>query len=56
MTHSAQDNLARITAVTRRDVFDVLRAAEGDWWGPLDEVAFLGRSAETAHAAETQRR
>ncbi|WP_406136010.1 hypothetical protein [Streptomyces sp. NBC_01089] len=42
MTHSDQDNAARITAVTRRDVFDLLRAAQGDWWGRLDEVALLG--------------
>lgn len=28
--------------MTRRDVFDLLRAAEGGWWGRLDEVAFLG--------------
>ncbi|MEE1797148.1 DUF4263 domain-containing protein, partial [Streptomyces sp. JV176] len=28
--------------MTRRDVFDLLRAAQGDWWGRLDEVALLG--------------
>jgi len=27
-----------ITPVTRRDIFDLLRAEEGPWWGRLDET------------------
>lgn len=41
MTNPAQDDSTQITAVTRRDVFDLLRRAERDWWGRLDEVAVL---------------
>ncbi len=32
-----------ITPVTRRDIFDLLRAEEGPWWGRLDETEFLGQ-------------
>ena len=32
-----------ITAVTRRDIFDVLRAETGPWWGRLSETGFLGQ-------------
>jgi hypothetical protein len=32
-----------ITPVTRRDIFDLLRAEEGPWWGRLDETEFLLR-------------
>ena len=32
-----------ITPVTRRDVFDLLRAEKGPWWGRLDETEFLGQ-------------
>jgi AbiJ N-terminal domain 3 len=35
------DSTRRITRVTRRDIFDVLRAAEGPWHGRLDEIEFL---------------
>ncbi|MEU5992806.1 hypothetical protein ABZ806_27885 [Spirillospora sp. NPDC047418] len=35
------NNSKKITAVTRRDVFDYLRGLGGPWWGRLDEVAFL---------------
>lgn len=31
----------RITAVTRRDIFDYLRGEGGPWWGRLDEINFL---------------
>lgn len=33
----------RVTAVTRRDIFDYIRTEGGPWWGRLDEVEFLGR-------------
>ena len=33
----------QITAVTRRDIFDYVRAEYGEWWGRLDEIAFLDR-------------
>jgi hypothetical protein len=33
----------RVTAVTRRDIFDYIRTESGPWWGRLDEVEFLGR-------------
>jgi hypothetical protein len=32
-----------ITVVTRRDIFDFLRARMEPWWGRLDEVGFLDR-------------
>ena len=32
-----------ITPVTRRDVFDLLRAEKSPWWGRLDETEFLGQ-------------
>jgi hypothetical protein len=32
-----------ITAVTRRDVFDFLRAENEPWWGRLSEIGFLGK-------------
>ncbi|MGW0648769.1 Shedu anti-phage system protein SduA domain-containing protein [Streptomyces umbrinus] len=35
--HRAQ----RITALTRRDIFDYLRGEGGPWWGRLDEIDFL---------------
>jgi hypothetical protein len=31
----------KITAVTRRDIFDYLRGAGGSWWGRLDEVSIV---------------
>ncbi|MFC7723211.1 AbiJ-related protein [Nonomuraea recticatena] len=40
-TPSPRDHQSKITAVTRRDVFDYLRAMDGAWWGRLDEIAFL---------------
>jgi len=30
-----------ITPVTRRDIFDFLRAEAGPWWGRLGETGFL---------------
>lgn len=38
---SGRDNQPKITKVTRRDIFDYLRAADDSWWGRLDEIAFL---------------
>lgn len=35
--------LRDITPVTRRDIFDFLRAERGPWWGRLTEVGFLGQ-------------
>ena len=32
-----------ITSVTRRDIFDFLRAQTGPWWGRLGETGFLGQ-------------
>ena len=32
-----------ITAVTRRDIFDFLRAETDPWWGRLSETGFLGQ-------------
>jgi hypothetical protein len=32
-----------ITAVTRRDIFDFLRAQTDPWWGRLSETGFLGQ-------------
>ncbi|TXL87236.1 Shedu anti-phage system protein SduA domain-containing protein [Streptomyces sp. IB2014 016-6] len=31
----------RLTAVTRRDIFDYLRGGGAPWWGPRGEVSFL---------------
>src|SRR5947209_4893218 len=39
----APDASRRITPVTRRDVFDLIRTDIGPWWGRLDELAFLSR-------------
>ncbi|MFE3197853.1 hypothetical protein [Embleya sp. NPDC059237] len=36
--HSAQ----RITALTRRDIFNYLSGEGGPWWGRLEEIDFLG--------------
>ncbi len=30
-----------ITTITRRDIFDFLRAESGSWWGHLSEIGFL---------------
>ncbi|MFE6024401.1 Shedu anti-phage system protein SduA domain-containing protein [Streptomyces niveus] len=38
---STQRGTPRITAVTRRDIFDYLRGDGGPWWGRLDETDFL---------------
>lgn len=38
----APQSTPRITAVTRRDIFDYLRGEGGPWWGRLDEIDFLG--------------
>jgi hypothetical protein len=38
-----RDRARRISQVTRRDIFDYLRAEGGPWWGRLSEVAFLAR-------------
>ncbi|MGW5864502.1 Shedu anti-phage system protein SduA domain-containing protein [Streptomyces sp. NPDC055239] len=38
---SAQRGTPRITAVTRRDIFDYLRGDGGPWWGQLEETHFL---------------
>jgi AbiJ N-terminal domain 3 len=50
MAHAHDDAVAeqtgqprQITAVTRRDIFDYVRAECGEWWGRLDEIAFLDR-------------
>ncbi|MFE0808820.1 Shedu anti-phage system protein SduA domain-containing protein [Streptomyces sp. NPDC058848] len=37
----APRSMPRITAVTRRDIFDYLRGEGGPWWGRLDEIDFL---------------
>ncbi|MBB4922947.1 Shedu anti-phage system protein SduA domain-containing protein [Kitasatospora kifunensis] len=40
----ATPTTAKITAVTRRDIFDYLRGTGTPWWGRLDdEIAFLER-------------
>src|SRR5262249_43835288 len=48
------DEARLITAVTRRDLFDYMRANAGPWWGRLDEVAFLGHlySLETLPSSD----
>ncbi|MEV4367467.1 hypothetical protein AB0J71_10370 [Nonomuraea sp. NPDC049637] len=38
---SMHDHQTKITAVTRRDIFDYLGGGGGTWWGRLDEIAFL---------------
>ena len=51
-----------ITPVTRRDVFDLLRAEKDPWWGRLDEIEFLGQlydldalpSTDTRHTTAGQ--
>ncbi|MEV6105848.1 Shedu anti-phage system protein SduA domain-containing protein [Streptomyces sp. NPDC051940] len=40
-TSPAPENQPRITAVTRRDIFDCLRDEGGPLWGRLDEIDFL---------------
>ncbi|TDC75228.1 Shedu anti-phage system protein SduA domain-containing protein [Streptomyces hainanensis] len=37
----APHSTPKISAVTRRDVFDYLRGEGGPWWGQLDETDFL---------------
>ena len=37
------DPLRRITQVTRRDIFDYLRAQREPWWGRIGEIGFLER-------------
>ncbi|MET9660345.1 abortive infection family protein [Streptomyces sp. NPDC006510] len=37
------DQARRITAVTRRDIFDYVRTEGGPWWGRMEEAAFLAR-------------
>ncbi|WP_435282051.1 hypothetical protein [Streptomyces koelreuteriae] len=37
----ASRSTPKITAVTRRDIFDCLRGEGGPWWGRLDEIDFL---------------
>jgi hypothetical protein len=40
-TGSAMHQSCEISPVTRRDVFDLLRAEKGPWWGRLSETGFL---------------
>ena len=42
-TRAALEDPRTISEVTRRAIFDVLRAAKAAWWGQLDEVEFLSR-------------
>lgn len=49
----APENVPRITAVTRRDVFDYLRGEGGPWWGRLDEIDFLDGLYELDKLAST---
>jgi len=37
------DRERRITPVTRRDIFDYFRTESVNWWGRMDETAFLAR-------------
>jgi hypothetical protein len=37
-----------ISSVTRRDIFDFLRAEAGPWWGRLSEIEFLGQLYDLA--------
>lgn len=38
---SAHNSAAKITAVTRRDIFDLIRSQNNERWGRLDELHFL---------------
>jgi len=43
LPETAPKQSRRISAVTRRDLFDYLRAAGGPWHGDMEEPAFLAR-------------
>ncbi len=42
-TGSVMSQSREISLVTRRDIFDFLRAEKGPWWGRLSETSFLGQ-------------
>jgi len=42
-TGSTMVQSREISPVTRRDIFDFLRAEAGPWWGRLSETGFLGQ-------------
>ncbi|MFD9444724.1 hypothetical protein ACFWBR_28940 [Streptomyces sp. NPDC060006] len=46
----------KITAVTRRDIFDYLRGEGGPWWGRLDEIDFLEGLYDLDRLASTDSR
>jgi hypothetical protein len=46
----------RISFVTRRDIFDYLRAGASPWHGGLDEIAFLSRLYDLEALPSTDRR
>ncbi|MFI7502460.1 hypothetical protein ACIBVL_29055 [Streptomyces sp. NPDC049687] len=50
---SAPQSTPRITAVTRRDIFDHLRGEGGPWWGRLDEIDFLESLYDLEELAST---
>ncbi|MFD3380977.1 MULTISPECIES: Shedu anti-phage system protein SduA domain-containing protein [unclassified Streptomyces] len=51
----APQSTPRITAVTRRDIFDYLRGEGGPWWGRLDEIDFLESLYDLDRLASTDR-
>ncbi|MEU7317292.1 Shedu anti-phage system protein SduA domain-containing protein [Streptomyces sp. NPDC007083] len=52
----APHSTPRITAVTRRDIFDYLRGEGGPWWGRLDEIDFLEGLYDLDRLASTDSR
>ena len=62
LTAQAPGQSREITSVTRRDIFDYLRAEAGPWWGRLSEIGFLGQlydldalpSTDPRHATAAQ--
>jgi hypothetical protein len=61
-TIAVADEAREISPVTRRDIFDFLRAEPDPWWGRLTETAFLGQiydldalpSADPRHATAAE--
>jgi AbiJ N-terminal domain 3 len=61
-TGSVMGQSREISPVTRRDIFDFLRAEKGPWWGRLSETGFLAQlydldalpSADPRHATAAE--
>lgn len=46
----------KISEITRRDLFDAMHVHEIDWWGRLDETAFLSRLYDLQNLPSTDSR